>query len=158
MELWDNLKLVKTTHGKSIIMWPMCYALGVFEKLAHSLHCLPVHHISHPSLSSSLENSISQNLSPLNSVSSMSSRTWPKPSYRIIHSPLVINVSFSSMINILNQNGLGYQREHRQNLCRVAHGRIKAWKYLNETFTMLFYSPKFLFFIGHCQDRGNKGR
>lgn len=148
MEFWDNLKLVKTTHGKSVVIWPLCSALGVFEKLAHILHCLPAHHISHPSLSSSLENPISQNLCPLNSVSSVSSRTWPKPSYGIIHSPLIINVSFSSMINILDQNGLGYQRERRQNVCRVARGRIQAWKYLKETFTMLFYPPKFLFFIG----------
>lgn len=149
MEFWGNLKLVKTVHGKSIIIWPMCYYnFGVFEKIAHVLHCLPVHHISHSSLSSSSENPISQNLTPLNSVSSVSSQSWPKSFHRIIHSPLITNISFFSMIILLNQNRLGYQREHRQNLCRVVHGRIQAWRYLNETFTMLFYSPKFLFFIG----------
>lgn len=157
MEIWGNLKLHETIRCKFIIIWLMCYyALGIFEKISHVLHCLLVYHIPYPSFSSNSENPISQNLTPVNSVSSVSSQAWLKPSHRTVYSPLTTNVFFSSMIILLTQNRLGYQRQHGQNLCQVAHGRIQAWRYLNETFTLLFYSPKFLFFIACCQDQGNK--
>lgn len=148
------------------VLGKLAQHLKVEQKFHSPFHHSPVHHhTSHPLFASSSANSVSF-LKPYSveqwdtSIFSLSSVGWTETFlHRTIHSHLIINTSFFSMITPpFNQNRLWCQREHGESLYPRSTGQnsgIKALK-LNIHYVISFLqNPSSS--QAHRQDWGNKG-